>query len=251
VVSFGQPIPVAFGSGFALLSGLARDDYANKYGLTRFAYNFTVEEAEARGLPSDYFIAEYEAVQASQSRPLEVKHSVLSVFAIDGIARDRERSARAMQLIRSDPVYYASICWVRVKRMLSYTEQRKLVPLDDPGTLRAFEASLAQGDSSAPNAVGALIWRLQSFFQTRFILPVALAGLVLIAGAGWRRTLLLSSVPLYYLTLQSLMWTEFRHALPIHISVFIAIGVAVVAVTDRWRKKTDTNRYTNSTSIMD
>jgi 4-amino-4-deoxy-L-arabinose transferase-like glycosyltransferase len=53
LVIYGEPIPVTIGSGFALLSGLARDDYAGRYGLSRFAYNVSVEEAAERGFPRD------------------------------------------------------------------------------------------------------------------------------------------------------------------------------------------------------
>jgi hypothetical protein len=65
---YGTPIPVTTGSGFALLSGLARDDYAGRYGLARFGYNVSVEEAVARDLPPHFYFDEYDRLQARHRR---------------------------------------------------------------------------------------------------------------------------------------------------------------------------------------
>lgn len=250
-LAYGSVVPVAFGSGFGLLSGLARDDYAGRYGLQRFAYNVTIEEAQARGLEPDDYILRYEELQAGEARQFEVKHSVLSVFAIDGIERDRERTRRALELIRSDPAYYASICWVRVKRLLGFTEQLRAVPLEVGPRDHAFETPelfRALGDPEAYYAVeGRLYDRVrpwlasaQRLFLSSLVLPPAAIGFLLIALAGWRRLFVLAALPVYYLGLQSLMWAEFRHTLPVHVSIFIAIGALVSVlwrVADSWRKR--------------
>ncbi|MBK6315979.1 MAG: glycosyltransferase family 39 protein [Blastocatellia bacterium] len=86
VALYGEAIPVTTGSGFALLSGLARDDIEGRYGLSRFAFNVSIEEAEARGLASNAYFDEYDRMQSTHRRPFEVKHTVLSIFAVDGIA---------------------------------------------------------------------------------------------------------------------------------------------------------------------
>ncbi|MBK6427057.1 MAG: glycosyltransferase family 39 protein [Blastocatellia bacterium] len=116
VALYGEAIPVTTGSGFALLSGLARDDIEGRYGLSRFAYNVSIEEAEARGLASNAYFDEYDRMQSTHRRPFEVKHTVLSIFAVDGIARDRARRERASSLIRSDLPYFARVVTVRAKR---------------------------------------------------------------------------------------------------------------------------------------
>jgi hypothetical protein len=136
---YGELVPVTFGSGFALLSGLARDDYAGKFNLPRFAYNVSVEEAEARGLPPEYYFAEYERFQVREHRKFDVKHTVLSVFAVDGIARDRERGRRARALIAADPAYFFSIYGLRIARLMDYSRQLRSVSLSAGPRMHAYE----------------------------------------------------------------------------------------------------------------
>ncbi len=240
---YGDPIPVTVGSGFALLSGLARDDYAGRYALPRFAYNVSVEEAVERGLPPDYYFDEYDRLQARHERKYETKHTVLSVFAVDGIARDRARSREALRLIRSDPAYFATIYWLRVARLMGYTQQNRPVPLSAGRAERA--GGTLEFYTSVDPARGR--WRYYwneghawdfarppiAFVQRAFVTPVLLlaaaVGLVACAAASWRRLLLLAVLPVYYLGLQSLMWAEFRHTLPVHVVVFLLIGAAAAA----------------------
>ena len=48
--------------------------------------------------------------------------------------------------------------------------------------------------------------------------------------------------PQFRIRQQSLMWAEFRHTLPVHLTAFLAIGVVAAAlvrlarVADTWRK---------------
>jgi hypothetical protein len=239
LVIYGDPIPVTIGSGFALLSGLARDDYAGRYGLSRFAYNVSVDEAHERGLPDAYYFDEYDVLQAGHDRKYETKHTVLSVFAVDGIARDRERRRASVRLIASDPVYFASIYWLRIERLLGYTQQNRPVPLEPTPAEHAYE-SLAfyravepDGGLSRYYVDRSSLWdfarpavaSVQALFTTPLLLGVAALGLLLCAVRSWRRTVLLLVLPAYYLGLQALMWAEFRHTLPVHVSIFILIGV--------------------------
>ena len=239
-IIYGELVPVTFGSGFALLSGLARDDYAGRYDLPRFAYNVSLEEARARGLPPDHYFAEYDRIQAQRRRKYDVKHTVLSVFALDGIARDRERSQRALALISGDPLYFASIYWLRVGRLLGYTPQLRAVPIavgprDHAYEMPGYFAPLGTLDPYYAregrfyDRLRPLIAMAQGAFVTRALLAGAAVGLLLALVAGWRRAFLLLVLPVYYLGMQSFMWAEFRHTLPIHLAVFILIGVVGVS----------------------
>jgi hypothetical protein len=239
-VLYGEFVPVTFGAGFALFSGLARDDYAGRYGLPRFAYNVSIREAEARGLPPDFYFDRYEEVQAGESRKFDVKHTVLSVFAVDGIARDRERARQARALIASDPGYFASLVALRAGRLLDYSRQLRPVPLSVGPRARAFETVEFYQRLGSLEAYYARegIWYdrirsplavLQGLFGTWTLFSAAAVGLLVALFVAWRHALFLLIPPVYYLGLQSLMWAEFRHTLPIHVSVFIFIGVAAGA----------------------
>ncbi len=260
LVVYGDPIPVTMGSGFALLSGLARDDYARTYGLSRFAYNVSVEEAARGGHDGDYYFNEYDVLQAAHTRKFETKHTVLSVFTVDGIERDHERSREARRLILSDPVYFATIYWVRLSRLMGYTQQNRAVPLDSGPAEHAFETRGFYEAIDPGRGTWRYYWRhghlwdfvrpplaaLQRAFNTPLLLLAGLAGLALFFVRDWRRAAVLAVLPVYYLGLQSLMWAEFRHTLPVHLTVFVAIGVAVAGAVrllgkarDRWRPSPD------------
>jgi hypothetical protein len=65
-------------------------------------------------------------------------------------------------------------------------------------------------------------------FTTWHMLPLVLTGTALLALAGRFRTLLvLVAVPLYYLSAQSVLHTEYRYTLGIHYFAFILAGVAL------------------------
>lgn len=246
ILIYGDPIPVTIGSGFALLSGLARDDVEGRYGLSRFAFNVSTEEAEARGLPPGSFIDAYDRLQSGHTRKYEVKHTVLSVFGVDGIARDRERRDRAMGLIRGDVPYYAKVVTVRVRRLLGYTEQNRPVPVEASKGDHAYESlafarSIGGSGSVLRHARERGAWseiaraalaELQRLFASAVLLPLAAAGLLLAGLVDWRRAFFLAAPVLYYVGLQSLMWAEFRHTLPIHVSLFLAIGLLASCALD-------------------
>ncbi len=245
---YRTPIPVTMGSGFALLSGLARDDIANRYGLPRFAYNVSVDEAVERGHPEGYFFDEYDELQAGHRRKFEVKHSVLSVFAVDGIERDRARSAEAMQLIRSDPRYFARVYWVRVQRLLGYTEQNRAVPLDGPSPRHEYETASFDRALRPPGAIESVaayvenpgrglrrvVALVQAPFVTLVVLVLGAAGLAVCLRREWRKAVVLLAIPVYYVGLQSVMWAEFRHTLPIHASVFLFIAYGLTTAWSRF-----------------
>jgi hypothetical protein len=234
---------VTFGSGFALLSGLARDDHARRYGLSRYAYNVSVEEARARGLDDDYYFRVYDDLQRDHRRKFDTKHTVLSVFNVDGIARDRERTRRALALIADDPAYFATIYVRRVARLYGFTEQLRVVPgsVRPPGResrTRRFYDGLDAADvweaqfGASSDHVRALVGMPQRLFRTEFVLAAAALGLALTLATGWRRAAIVLAVAVYYVGLQALLWSEFRHTLPSHLATFLLVGVAVVAA---WR----------------
>ncbi len=69
---------------------------------------------------------------------------------------------------------------------------------------------------------------IQNLFITAVMLPLALAGfLILIRRRAWRVLVLLLSVPVYYFCFQSLLHTEYRYVLAVHYFLFLLAGVAV------------------------
>ncbi len=240
LVNYDAFVPVTFGDGFALISGLARDDFARHYELPRFAYNFTVDEAVDRGLEPDAYFREFDEFQRPHRRWFDSKHTVLSVFDVDGIERDRARRSEALGLVAGDPVYFGSLYARRVGRLIGFTEQLRSVPVAfRPVERRSETAAFYQAvgasevwdskNGSSLDHIRVLVARVQAPFRTGILLALAAIGLALTLTTGWRRAAFLLAMPVYYIGLQALMWSEFRHTLPSHIATFIFVAVAIVA----------------------
>jgi hypothetical protein len=72
----------------------------------------------------------------------------------------------------------------------------------------------------------------QRFFLTAWLLPVAIAGALLLLSAGQRRYLLvLLAVPLYYVCAQSVLHTEYRYVMAIQYSLFVLGATALYALS--------------------
>ena len=148
-----------------------------------------------------------------------------------------------MSIIRGDPVYFARVVAVRVRRLLGYTQQNRPVPVEVGHPDHAFESMAFTRTIDAESAtmrhasehgawtelVRAPLAIVQRGFATSIVLPLALLGLLLLSAADWKRAVFLIAPVVYYVGLQSLMWAEFRHTLPIHTSLFLAIGLVVSA----------------------
>jgi hypothetical protein len=68
----------------------------------------------------------------------------------------------------------------------------------------------------------------QRLFITAVFLPLYLLGLLILARARRTRALAaLTSVPLYYLCVQSALHTEYRYVLAVHYFLFVAAAAAL------------------------
>jgi hypothetical protein len=72
---------------------------------------------------------------------------------------------------------------------------------------------------------------VQRLFITAVMLPLALAGIVILIRRRAMTTLvLLLSVPVYYLCFQSLLHTEYRYVLAVHYFLFVPAGVVIYEI---------------------
>ena len=70
----------------------------------------------------------------------------------------------------------------------------------------------------------------KNVFKTNLMLPIVVAGILLLAAARkWRALVLLLAVPLYYLVAQSPLSTEFRYILAIHSFLYVFAGVTLTS----------------------
>jgi hypothetical protein len=71
----------------------------------------------------------------------------------------------------------------------------------------------------------------RNLFTTNHLLPLVIIGLTLLLLAGqWRVALVVLAVPLYYLSVHSVVHTEYRYILGIHYFLFILAGVTLAGL---------------------
>jgi hypothetical protein len=85
-----------------------------------------------------------------------------------------------------------------------------------------------------PRAVLRLI---QKLFVTALMLPLVIFGLILLIRAREKSALvLLLAVPVYYLSVQSALHTEYRYVLAVHYFLFMLVAIALCRAGDYlWR----------------
>jgi 4-amino-4-deoxy-L-arabinose transferase-like glycosyltransferase len=191
-VVFRHFIPVSLGAGQTLVEGVGDYDPQRKFGLPDTDMELMRMEAEEHGRP-DY---------------------AASLFHPDGIERDRERTARALAVVRSHPFWFAGVMVRRAGSML----RLERTPLTST-------APVSEGWTRVPRLV---VRAIQKLFITALGLPLVLLGLIILARKRQARALaILLSVPLYYLCAQSALHTEYRYVLGVHYFLFIFAAVAL------------------------
>ncbi|HEY6120739.1 MAG TPA: glycosyltransferase family 39 protein [Pyrinomonadaceae bacterium] len=103
------------------------------------------------------------------------------------------------------------------------------------GSIRAYELGPAtQTWTRYPRMI---IHLLQKLFITAVALPCALLGIVLLVRRRrWAALVLLLVVPVYYMCLQSALWTEFRYILAMHYFLFILVSLGIVWLGQQVRR---------------
>lgn len=231
---YGEFVPVSINFGIVLWEGIG-DAGGPRFGAQRFDPDVAQAEAVLYGDPR------YGVWWASP----------------DGIARDRARIRRSLDIILHNPAWFAAAALDRMRQMLDYPSnapplvafsgRRIALPFDEsgegdpsppgapvsarwhePGRLAGLEPILSDGTCRAVGGrlgwLRPLVRPLQSVI-TATLLPSILGGIVALTWGSWRRSLRLLLVPLCYLLFHSLMHLEFRVTLPMHALLFPFAGV--------------------------
>ncbi len=205
-VVFGHFIPVSLGAGQTLLEGIADYDSTGRFGLPNTDMLLIQQEAEAHNRP-DY---------------------ATTLFGPDAIKRDRERLARGFATIRAHPLWFLSVMVRRAANMW----RLERVPL----------IAIEQVPSRMTRYVSLALLVIQKLFITAVILPLVLAGLIiLVVRREFRLLAILLAVPAYYFSVQSILHTEYRYVLTLHYFLFVLAAVGVYNL-GQWFKKRMTQR---------
>jgi hypothetical protein len=103
-VVFGHFIPLSLGSGITMIEGIADYDKENRFGMPATDDEVARTDAEWHNRP-DY---------------------ALVLWRPDGIARDRYRFARGLDVIRKNPGWFAGVMIRRAASMLRYNDSLSL-----------------------------------------------------------------------------------------------------------------------------
>jgi 4-amino-4-deoxy-L-arabinose transferase-like glycosyltransferase len=148
----------------------------------------------------------------------------------DGIQRDRERTRKAVAIIKQHPFWYAGTVINRMAAVMKYAgapsgiygsaginvTSKKCLPIQWQGGILAVFV----------NALG----MLQSVLRY-VLLPLMLAGVIIAFRFDWRTTGIMSATVFYYWVVGSMMHTHIRYGLPMHALLTVFAGLAC------WRMK--------------
>ena len=151
-------------------------------------------------------------IQQQEAEDFQRPEYARSLFNPDGIDRERARLSRGFAVIRSHPFWFTGVMARRASTMV----RLERVPLV----------------ASTPSSPRVVIYPVQKIFLTAVMLPLAILGLfVVIMQKHSRALVILSVVPLYYFTVQSIVHTEYRYVLAVvyFLFAFAAVGVTAIA----------------------
>ncbi|MEW6207344.1 MAG: glycosyltransferase family 39 protein [Acidobacteriota bacterium] len=101
LVVFGHFIPLSLGAGITLIEGIADYDEQNRFGMPIDDRLAAIKDAEWHGR-GDY---------------------AANLWSPDGVERDRARFSRGLEIIRSNPGWFASVMARRAAFMLRYNDE--------------------------------------------------------------------------------------------------------------------------------
>jgi len=210
VVAFHAFVPTGLGAGTNLLEGIGETE--------RGAKEFDVPA-------NDRDVIEQE--RATLKTPADPS---FDLYYPNGIQRDRERTRKALTIIKQHPFWYAGTVVHRMAAVMKYagapsgiygsaginvTSRKCLSRQSQGGILSAFVNGLGM---------------VQSVLRY-ILLPLMFAGVIMGLRLDWRTTGLIMATVFYYLVVGSMMHTHIRYGLPMHALLTIFAGLAC------WRTK--------------
>lgn len=210
IITFKAFVPTGLGAGTNLWEGIGETERgAREFGATA-TDSETIEQERA-------------AMNVPEGAPF-------SLYYPDGVSRDRERTRKALAIIKQHPFWYAGTVVNRMVAVLKYAGE----PSGIYGTTGINVTSKKCLPAAWQRGAIALLVNLLGMIQSvlRYILlPLMLAGAFLAFRHDWRVSGLMMATVLYYLVVGSMMHTHIRYGLPMHALLTVFAGLAL------WRLK--------------
>jgi hypothetical protein len=135
-VVFGQFIPLSLGAGVTMVEGIADYDPGDRFGMPHSDAETKWKDVEWHQRP-DY---------------------ADGLWRPDGIARDRYRFKRGLEVIRREPVWFAGVMLRRAGAMLRYNDSLAQGWPADTANVRVIEREPTFGHAIAPLATPTTVW---------------------------------------------------------------------------------------------
>jgi 4-amino-4-deoxy-L-arabinose transferase-like glycosyltransferase len=217
-VAFRAFLPTGLGVGTNLWEGIGETERAAEFGAVYSDEKLIEQERAMMGLAAD---------------------APLGLYWPDGVARDRARTRRALNVISQHPLWYARVMLRRMWGSLNYA--------GEPSTFYGFAGINVTSRKCLPEVLqgGALalfvtiLGMVQSVWRHLALLLIV-AGLFVALRRDWPTSALLLATALYYLIVGSFMHMEIRYGLPMQALLIVFAAVAASAVFELirdWRKR--------------
>jgi len=197
-IIFERFIPIGLGAGINLIEGIGDYDTEKRFSVAA----------------TDQGVRDIEVVEFG--RP-DYRHEH---YNPDGVEREAWRTKRAVEIIKSDPVWFAGV--VLHRSTMNLRLERVPQTADRHGDL----------SSGLPYYLNAALRVFQRAFITAIFLPLILIGVGLML---YRRECrgplaILLTVPIYYMAVHSILHTEYRYIVASQYFLLTLAAVAIVAI---------------------
>ena len=204
-IAFHAFVPTGLGAGTNLWEGIGETERGAK-------------EFGAAGNDREVIEEERAALKVSPDAPFDLYYP-------DGIQRDRDRTRKAIAIIKHHPFWYSGTVLNRMAAVMKFAgtpsgiygsaginvTSRKCLPAQwQGGVLAAFVNGLGM---------------LQSVLRY-VLLPLMLFGLIIAFRLDWRTSGIMSATVFYYWVVGSMMHTHIRYGLPMDALLTVFAGLA-------------------------
>jgi hypothetical protein len=203
-IASGAFVPTGLGAGTNLWEGIGETSRAAEFGAVYGDRALIEQERLEMGVPGDESVG---------------------LYWPDGVARDRARMSRALNVIASNPVWYSG---VMISRMIGHLKFfGSTSPIYGSAGFNITPARcLPDSWKYFPlSTIVTLLGWCQSILRI-VLLPFMMVGIAYAIWQKWRISLLILVTVFYYLSVGMFMHSEIRYSLPMQAVLFVFAGVA-------------------------
>jgi 4-amino-4-deoxy-L-arabinose transferase-like glycosyltransferase len=205
VIAFRAFVPTGLGAGTNLWEGIGETERGAK-------------EFGAAGNDREVIEQERAALNAPTDKPFDLYYP-------NGIQRDRERTRKAVAIIKQHPFWYAGTVVRRMAAVMKFAGKPSGIYGSAGINVTSKKSLPIQWQGGVLSVLVNVLGMLQSVLRY-ILLPLMLLGVMIAFRLDWRTTGIMSATVFYYWVVGSLMHTHIRYGLPMHALLTVFAGLA-------------------------